>query len=178
MKKLRTVTVIFLTILFISCSSDDNSTIDTNAQEENLIGTWNLSEIKQEGTVTSNIQGIPVQSHYSAYGKDINAQVTFTQNPNNFTSSGNYTSVVTVTILGQANTQEFNVSIDDFLNLGTCWSLNKGVITINQGGKTVDINIIELTTLTLKLEMEIEEVVVEQGITNTTKTKVNMTLTK
>ena len=177
MKVLKFVSVFCLTILFISCSSDDSSPIDTNAQADDLTAIWNLNEITQEGTITTDVQGVPVQSTFTSFGKDINAQVEFKQNPNNFTSSGSYTSVVTISLLGQSNTQEVSVPIDDFLNQGT-WSLNNGVMTISQNGETVEANVIELTNTSLKLELEDERVIVEQGFTNTTKTKVNMTLTK
>ena len=176
MKKFKkSLTLICLTLLFLSCSEDDP--IGVNTLENQLVGTWKLTEITQEGTTTTDLQGVPITSDFTSEGKNINAQVTFTQNPNNFTSSGNYTSVVTITFLGQGTTQEIPVQIDDFLNQGT-WSINGSELTITQNSEAQTAIITEITDTTLKFEIEVNQEVVAQGITSTTETTAKMSLTK
>jgi len=177
MKILKNSLLISLTILFISCTSDDSTSIDTNAQVNDLLGTWKLTEITQEGTTKTEIQGVPITANFSSFGKNISSQLVFTDNPNSFTSSGSYTSVVTITIVGQSTSQEIPVDINDYLNQGT-WEFNEGIITVNSNGEMQTANITELTNTTLKFEVELDVVTVDQGITNTTNTTAKMTLTK
>lgn len=177
MKILKNSLLIAFTILFISCTSDDSTPIDTNAQANDLLGTWKLTEITQEGTTKTEIQGVPITANFSSVGKNINSQLVFTDNPNNFTSSGSYTSVVTITIVGQSTSQEIPVDINDYLNQGT-WEFNAGIITVNSNGEIQTANITELTNTTLKFEVELDVVTVDQGITNRTNTTAKMTLIK
>jgi len=177
MKSYKQILLLSLTILFISCSSDDSTPIDINAQEEDLVGTWNLIEESQDGTVSPN--GIPVNGSITSVGKDLNAQIVFTANPNNYTGSGSYTDVIKITAVGQTLAEgELIVPISDIINQGT-WSLNAGVLTLTQNGIEQKVNITELTAATLKIEFEIEENnVTYQGFTGDIKSTIKMTFTK
>ena len=177
MKVLKNSLLIFITILFISCTSDDSTPIDTNAQSNDLLGTWKLTEITQEGTTKTELQGVPITAVFSSVGKNINSQLVFTDNPNSFTSSGSYTSVVTITFVGQSTTQEIPVDIDDYLNQGT-WEFNEGILAVYSNGETQIATITELTNTTLKIEIELNIITVDQGITNRTQTTAKMTLIK
>ena len=178
MKNLKKFIALFSIILFISCNNSEDSTpIDTTAQEDDLVGTWSLTEITQDGTATATVQGVPVETNYTSFGKNIDAQIVFTQNPNNFTASGGFTSVVTVTLLGQSTTEEFPIVIDGVLNQGT-WEVNQGVITVTQNSDSQAFNITELTDTRLKLEIELKQDVPIQGNTFSTKSVAKLTLIK
>ena len=177
MKVLKIITVLCFTLFFISCTDDESTPIDTNAQENDLVGTWSLTEITQDGTATSTVQGVPVETNYTSFGKNIDAQIAFSQNPNNFTASGGFTSVVTVTLLGQSTSQEFPIVIDGVLNQGT-WEVNQGIITVTQNNDSQSLNITQLTDTQLKLEIELKQDVVIQGTTFSTKSTAKLTLVK
>jgi hypothetical protein len=166
------------TLLFISCSTDDDgSTVDPNAQAQNLIGTWLLAEITQDGTVSTDVQGLPVSGTITSFGKDIDAQIIFSENPDNYVTSGGYTDVITVNVLEQIFNEEQNISIADILGQGS-WSLDQGILTLTQSSDVRAASVIELTTTSLKLEIEINEQAVLQGITGNIESTLMMTLTK
>jgi len=167
---------ISITLFLFSCNEDDATPIDTNAQEQDLIGTWNLTEESQDGKVISE-QGIEVGT-ITSVGKDMDAQIVFTANPNNFTGSGGYTDVVNVSVLGQSIAEEeVVVSINDLINQGS-WSIDQGILTLTANSVDQTANITELTTTTLKVEFDIEETSTLQGFTGTIDSTIKMTFTK
>ncbi len=179
MKNLKIIIVLFsATLIFLSCNTDDDgNTVDPNAQAQNLIGTWLLTEITQDGTVESEIQGVPVSGTITSFGKDIDAQIVFTESPDNYVTSGGYTDVITVKVLGQTFNEEQNISISDILGQGS-WTLDQSILTLTQSSDIRAANVIELTTTSLKLEIEIKEQAVLQDITGNIKSTLMMTLTK
>jgi len=179
MRNLKKLIVLFsATLLFLSCSTDDDgSIVDTNADVQNLIGTWLLAEITQDGTVSTDVQGVPVNGTITSFGKDIDAQIVFTENPDNYVASGGYTDVITINVLGQTIDEQQNVSIGDVLGQGS-WTLDQGILTLTQSSDIRTASIIELTTTSLKLELEINEQAVFQGIAGNIESTLMMTLTK
>lgn len=178
MKNLKKIIILFSSVLFIiSCTTDEESMADTNADAKNLIGTWLLSEITQDGKVETEIQGVPVSGTITSFGKDIDAQVTFTENPDNYTTSGSYTDVITIKALGQTFNEEQLISINNILGNGS-WTLNQGILTLTHSNDIQAAKIIELTSVTLKLEIEIEQLAALQGINGTIKSTLEMTLMK
>jgi hypothetical protein len=176
MKALKYVVIVCVISLISACTSDD-STIDTNAQEQDLIGTWNLTEESQDGKGTATIEGIPVSGNISSFAKDLDAQITFSNAPNSITASGGYTEVVTVSFLTITNTEEIPVFLNGEISQGT-WSMNSGVITLSGGNDSQEINIVELTATTLKVEINVLRDVVVDGIDVAVDTTVKMTFVK
>jgi len=179
MRNLKKLIVLFsATLLFLSCDTDDGgSIVDPNAEAKNLIGTWLLVEITQNGTVSTEVQGLPVNGTITSFGKDIDAQIIFSENPDNYVASGGYTDVITVNVLGQIIDEQQNISISDILGQGS-WTLDQGILTLKQSSDIRAASVIELTTTSLKLELEINEQAVLQGITGNIESTLMMTLTK
>jgi len=177
MKLFKQILLLSLTLLFISCSSEDSTPIDINAQEEDLVGTWNLIEESQDGIVSPN--DIPVNGSITSVGKDLDAQIAFTANPKNYTGSGSYTDVIKITAVGQTLAEgELIVPISDIINQGT-WSLNEGVLSLTENGIVQEVNITELTAATLKVEFEIKvDNVTYQGFTGDIESTIKMTFQK
>ena len=97
----KLIVFIFL-IIVVSCNDDDSSIIDTNAMAEDLIGTWNLTEESQNGKVTTElIVGIPVSGTVTSFGKNLNTQFIFNENPNIYEATGGYTDVIKIAVAGQ-----------------------------------------------------------------------------
>lgn len=180
MRILKNGLLISVLTLFISCTgSDDTIIIDTSAKSSDLVGTWNLIEEGQEGTVSTTFNSIPVNGTITSTGKDLNTQLTFTENANNITANGSYTDVIKFSVVGQSLAeQEVTIPISDFINQGS-WSLDQGILTITQNNVQKEVRISELTSSTLKIEIDIEDEQVEyQDISGTVNTTIKMTFTK
>ena len=68
MKLSKFLMLFFLTITIASCTSDDTDTPETNVQEGGLVGTWNLTEESQDGTISGVFGGIPVTGDITSIG--------------------------------------------------------------------------------------------------------------
>lgn len=179
MKLSKFLMLFFLTITIASCTSDDTDTPETNVQEGDLVGTWNLTEESQDGTISGVFGGIPVTGDITSIGKNFDTQLTISRNPNNFNASGSFTDAITVSAASIVLFEdEFVVPINDLINQGT-WSVDQGILKLAQNGDTIDVRIVELTTTTLKLEFDIEDLDVtyddNTGIVNST---IKMTFTQ
>ncbi len=166
-----------LIIVIVSCSSDDNSQVDRNAQEDALVGTWNLIEESQVGTGTATIEGIPLTGNISSFAKDIDAQIIISKTPNIITPSGSYTEVITVSFLTINRVEEVPVFLGGEIN-DASWSLNDGVLELLDGNETQEINIITLTATTLKVEINVIRDIVIDGIDVAVDTTIKMTFEK
>lgn len=180
MKNLKnSLLIVGISLLFISCVTDENSPADINAKEQDLIGTWNLIAESQDGTVNTKVQGIPVTGSISSVGKDIDAQIAFAANPNTYIGSGGYTDVIKISAIGQTLVEtEIVVPLDEIINQGN-WSLNQGILSLTQNSVQQNLRITELTSTSLKIELDIEdEEVTYQDFTGTINTTVKMTFNK
>ncbi len=105
--------------LFVSCNSDDDEPIDVDTAK--LVGTWNLTGLEVDGNTTTPIQGVPLTVDFTSVSKDEMFSCTFTENPNEVTCSGSYTSTVTVKVVGQDATTE-DVEVPDTTST-TTWEI-------------------------------------------------------
>ena len=153
MKIVKYLALFIAISFFISCSDDDSTPIDTGAQQSDLIGTWNLAEVTHDGTATATIQNIPVTGNVDAFGKNIDAQVKISENPNNLTASGGYTAETTVSIATENFEFDLPIVLNEVLSQSS-WTLNSGIITLTNGGETLDLNITELNKTSLKIEFD------------------------
>jgi len=89
MSDFKKIILFVFSIIAVSCSEDGSTIIDTNAQAQDLIGTWNLTEESQNGTVSTEIiVGIPVKGNITSIGKDLDTQILFAESPTSFNASG------------------------------------------------------------------------------------------
>jgi len=173
MKNLKKFIVLFsVTLLFISCNNDEAVLQIENSQ---ILGLWKLTELTEDGTTTTTAQGIDLSATFTAYGKNIDAEVNFTENPNKFVSSGSYTSVITTVVLGQQTVQE--VPINDFIGTGD-WEVNGNIITVTSNGEENSAEILELNESMLKLKFVYNQEFSTGGADIKTDIDVYYTLTK
>jgi hypothetical protein len=180
MSDFKNIIIFVFSMIVVSCNDDDTSIIDTNAMAEDLIGTWNLTEESQNGKVTTElIVGIPVSGIVTSVGKNLNAQFIFNENPNIYEASGGYTDVIKIAVAGQTLAEgDLEVPISSLIDQGS-WSLNQGVLTLSHNGIEQTVNIIELTTTTLIIELDIEEDnITYQGFTGDIESTIKMTFEK
>ena len=141
-------------ILFTNCDKDD----DINA--DNLAGTWALTEFRaDDGEASFDLLGIPVSFTYSFVGSNFDATTTFTENPNQFTSTGSYDLTTTTNFAGQIETETTTIDIDES---GT-WSISGDKLTQVVTGDTLEFTILELSDEKLRLRLDLDETIIEQG---------------
>ena len=172
----KKIILFVFSLLVISCSDDDSTIIDTNAQAEDLIGTWNLTEETQNGTVTTEVL---VNGNITSVGKNLDTQFIFTNNPNNFEASGGYTDTVKISVAGITLFEgDVDVPISTLINQGT-WAIDQGILSLTQNSIVQTVNITELTSTMLKIEFDIEEDnVTFQDFTGDIQSTIKMTFTK
>lgn len=125
-------TVIFIAFNFLSCSdSDDNFDV----LKEDLLGEWTMTAVNYSGTSTSTLQqGNPVEVFISGEGKNINSEMTFTDNPKRVFTSGSYELELTATSLGFSDTE--TLSINDFQEEAS-WSLDGNILTVDPKSRSM-----------------------------------------
>ncbi len=177
MKILKILSILLVVVSLTGCTSDDGSPIDTNASANDLVGVWTLTEESQDGVAKVTIEGVTLNGTITSTSKNLDATLTITENPNTITAAGSYTEVITASFATLNRTEEVLVDLDNELNQGA-WSLSNGVLTLLGGSETLDVNIIELTSTTLRIEIPIERDVVLEGTDVAIDTTIKMTFTK
>ena len=167
-------------LLVISCTDDASTIIDVSAQAEDLIGTWNLTEESQDGKVTTEIiAGVPVNGKITSVGKNLDTQFIFTDNPNNYQTSGGYTDAIKISAAGITLAEgDLVVPISKLINQGT-WAIDQGILSLTQNSFVQTVTISELTSTMLKIEFDFEEDnVTFEDFTGDIQTTIKMTFTK
>jgi hypothetical protein len=137
MKKI-TILFIALTFALTSCSSDESAPTTLG----NIVGVWKGVNVDYSGTTVTSAQGQTINSDYVGEAYNVDYSVTFTENPNNLTSSGSYSVKLTTTVTGQTN-----VSYVENLNVlgdGT-WQINNNELSITT---SIDTNKMKIEKLT------------------------------
>ncbi len=182
MKKLL-FTIVTISVLFISCTNNDEENITNTAEENSIAGKWSLIDFKSEGTTTNTANGFSASTNFSAIGKDYNFTFDFQNNPNEVEASGSYTSVITQDLAGQSITQEIPTNSVEGLNSGT-WSVVNGKLRIvsentNQETVVTEGEIISLEDQIMKLKFVVDERIEQtiQGIQSVIEVKTDVYLT-
>ncbi len=175
MKILKKLIAIFsISLLIFSCNSED----DIQINKDDILGTWDLINFDIDGEVSTIVQGLEIGvASFTTIGKDFNAQLTFTENPNTFSTSGSFTAVTTTTVLGQQTSEEGEIDLDNLLNSGN-WEINKNELTFINNIENQIVEIVTLNGTTLKLTSTTVDETTTQDTTIKTTTVTNLTLTK
>ena len=141
-----------LIITAASCNKDDDK-----VESGNIVGQWRMTDIhSNNGVLETTIGGETINATYSFHGTDYNTITTFTENPNEFSSTGSYTSLTDFVIQGQ--TEHDTSVVDAFAGTGT-WSINGTKLTQIFSGDTSIFDILELSGSKLRLQANIDETV-------------------
>ncbi len=171
MKKCALFLFVISTILFSSCSSDDDAVAPFVADASLIPGEWSLVDVKSEnGTFTTTVQGLPISGTYSVSGKDYNASVTLTEStPNTITGSGGFTLVATFSIPLQEPITVEEV-VPEFLGTGE-WTINNNTLTTTAQGEIQSFEIVALSAQAMTLKLVInEETTIETALGTLTLT--------
>ncbi len=136
--------IICLTLVVISLTQCKKDPVDNG-----LSGQWKMTDIHcDDGTSITDPGGFNIESTYNFHGTVYNALTTFTENPNEFTSSGSYTASYTTVTLGIPSTQIIDIPV--FQGTGQ-WSINGDTLIQVFGGGTTKLIILEKTASKLRL---------------------------
>ncbi|WP_067146210.1 lipocalin family protein [Pseudotamlana agarivorans] len=117
MKKITTLCLAFICILS-SCSKDDDQGSHISGD---IVGNWIGTEMTYEGTIETEVYGVPVESDFTGEAFDISTELTFSENPNTLVSEGTYSVEIEYDLEGVKKIE----TIEDlsFLGSGT-WEMD------------------------------------------------------
>ena len=166
MKKIFLLSIITaFTLVFISCSNDEDAV--SNTSEEEIVGVWNLTALEATNGRS--------ETTFEAVGKDFQTVVTFSEDPQTVVSEGSYTTVLSTTIGGENQTQEQEG--EDFFE-SEKWRLDGSILYFGADEEEVGFTIIELTDSKMSLRYELNETVESLFGVSTVTATYNMTLSK
>lgn len=156
MKKYKFLVLAFLAVGIISCNSDDDADGGGDTSGD-LIGTWIAESIDLTNTISVTTDGITVETLQEGVGTHIDATLTFSEDPDEFTSEGSFDLELTTTILGVSETE--TIEDVEFLDDGT-WTRSGDNLTLmndddTQGNATIEV--LTDTELRLRIEQEVTE---------------------
>ncbi|MCB4808992.1 lipocalin family protein [Tamlana sp. 62-3] len=159
MRKIVVLFVVLSSFLW-SCSGDSEN--GSNQDIDDLVGTWVAQNIETTGTATFEVLDQNITAPITGEGYDVDFSLTFSENPNNYTTEGSFGLEISITYLFQ--TMSERIDDQEFLGSGT-WSKDGNVLTIVENGETTVLTISELTNTSLVLTAQETETITEDGIT-------------
>lgn len=160
-----------LAVIFLSCSEDE----EPLPTSQGMVGTWDMTAVDYTGTSTTTMQGASMTTDYTGTGKEMNVVSTFTENPNTVLTQGSYIIVLKGTSMGQTITEE--VPFDEVVTDGT-WTLSGRTLTVTGLNGPEEATILEQTSTSLIMRMDVTKSVTSQDITVSSNIKITFTFKK
>jgi len=165
MKSLRPVLYTFLCLLFFSCHEEMNDELSLEESLEMLIiGQWSITDFTSENATLSdntleNKSAIAVKNT----GSDYDLVLDFKENPKQLIATGDFS----ITMTGTEENQPFSntYKCSDFLDkllLGD-WGILNSNLYLSKEELHATILIQELTTETLKLSVNVDQDIEQEG---------------
>jgi hypothetical protein len=180
MKTKILIATVLISFLY-SCSV--NNTSDVVVPAPDLVGTWSLTSVTMDDAVLSVTSPVITTLTGDGFGKDLNASMTFTENPNNVVIVGNFVFQLTYK---DANNQESTEDLlldnlffnDTFGFLSSTWSLNDNILTLSEGGEQLNINVISYIGNVIIIETDVNKAITVNNVTSTVTGKALLTIQK
>ena len=180
MKTKILIATVLISFLY-SCSVNNSSDVVVPAPD--LVGTWNLTSVTMDNAVLSVTSPVITTLTGEGFGKNLNASMTFTENPNNVVIDGNFVFQLTYK---DANNQESTEDLlldnlffnDTFGFLSSSWTLNDNILTLNEGGEQLNINVISYIGNVITIETEVNKAITVDNVTSTVTGKALLTIEK
>ncbi|MGQ3678324.1 MULTISPECIES: hypothetical protein [Tenacibaculum] len=152
--------VFSISFLLFSCS-DSNDLVEIS--NDDLVGKWNLIELTSNVTNKFSYQGNTVKSTTSIYGKNYNFSMTFSDNPNEYSTEGSLTIVTETNTNGEVETQEIESGSIMDLESGE-WEIKGNKLITKNNDVSSEIIIDSYTENKLVLKQKINETQTVQGV--------------
>jgi len=151
-----------------SCSSDD----DSNGSDEtiNIVGTWSAVSVEFDTTSVVEINGQGGAVVCNGEGFDIDTQISFTEDPNQFVTEGDFSVLNDCTPGGESVLEDVEA-----LGSGT-WSLEGDLLILIEGEETIEANLDQISEDQISLSFEEEVSFVDGSISTTTTISVEIVL--
>ena len=150
---------LFAILLFAvaSCNKDDDPVITGS-----IVGQWRMTDIHaNDGVSEITFLGQTETGTYTFHGTDYNTSTTFTENPNEFSSTGSYTVIADYVFQGLNEHDSLNV----YAYPGTgSWSINGNKLTQILLGDTSIFDILELSDSKLRLQGIVDEIIQDTSL--------------
>ncbi|WP_026777905.1 lipocalin family protein [Polaribacter sp. Hel_I_88] len=180
MKTKILIATVLISFLY-SCSVNNSSDVVVPAPD--LVGTWNLTSVTMDNAVLSVTSPVITTLTGEGFGKNLNASMTFTENPNNVVIDGNFVFQLTYK---DANSQESTEDLlldnlffnDTFGFLSSSWTLNDNILTLNEGGEQLNINVISYIGNVITIETDVNKAITVDNVTSTVTGKALLTIEK
>ena len=163
MKKLI---ILFISItLLYSCSANISS--ENTLTKSNLVGVWNLTSFKMEDTLLEVTQPGNITLSATAVGKNLNAKITFSENPDVAKIEGDLDVELTYEF-GGTQVEDFNLDeslfTDIFGGTTTSWTLENNTLTFNgSNSNSIDVNVLEFSSNKIVLSTSITKTTITIG---------------
>ncbi|MBU3011798.1 lipocalin family protein [Polaribacter vadi] len=175
--------IIFLTLLislFYACEVSNTSDVEINTLD--LVGTWSLTNIVIDDAVINITSPVVLTVTGNGFGKDLNASLTFSENPNLAVINGDFTFVLNYNSSGETHTEELYLD-DIFFNdtfgfLSSSWQLDGNTLTLNEGGEQLNIDIISFIDEVLTIEVDVNKTITVDDVTSIVTGKATLTIEK
>ena len=174
MKAIKVLFALCLLVSLNACQESEDLVIDLNESE--LIGTWNLTKLSQDGTI--QVPGVTVPVPIASEGSNFDALIEITDNPNDFSAKGSFINTTIIDIpLGDSFEIEEEINLSEFFASGL-WNVENGIITVSQGSLDQTISILNYDGNSVELQFDIVVPVTYNGITVQSNSTIDMTLTR
>lgn len=138
---------------------------DTPAPSNQLKGNWKVTDISYTGNSVTTMDGYSFANSFIGTGYDLNLNINMDENPNNYTSSGDYSIKVTSEMNGQTFTQ--NWTNQSFMDAGTWAREADELIFETKSNGSQRSTILELTNTTLRIGYNSTQTTSQDGTTVT-----------
>jgi len=182
--KIMKIKILIATVLIsflYSCSV--NNTSDVVVPAPDLVGTWNLTSVTVDNAVLSVTDPVITTLTGEGFGKNLNASMVFTDNPNKVTINGDFVFELTYrTAGGQESTEELFLNNlffnDNFGFLSSSWALNENILTLSEDGEQLNINVISYIGNVITIETDVNKAITVDNVTSTVTGKAMLTIEK
>ncbi|WP_020527190.1 lipocalin family protein [Flexithrix dorotheae] len=135
MKSIKFLIFALIASVLFSCSEDEPATPDQGM----IVGAWKMSSVDYSGTSTTVFNGQSTKINFTGEGKNLNNEINFSENPNEFSVSGTYDVVLKMDMGGNEMISEQNGL--SFVNSGD-WEIDGNKLYI-----TDDVSAIQEATI-------------------------------
>nr|WP_299341950.1 lipocalin family protein [Allomuricauda sp.] len=140
-------------------NGDDDNPNDTSS----ILGEWNLVSAEIEnGQASTVFNGTDIDFPFSATSKDEDAQVLFSETPDEVNGSGQFTSVISFTLFSQTFTEE--TIIESPITNGSYETNGSSLTIVDNEGISSEFSINEFSNNTLIVETSFTRSIVLDGL--------------
>ena len=138
------------TLIFSNCNNEDD-----DPSSFSLVGNWQATAISADnGRTVTETPIATFETTFTFIGEDLDLNMNFEESPNNFSSEGTYTQVVTITDSNGSNTQQLQG--DELFTAGTWERSDQNVRVTATDGSTQNLFIVDLNDSSLQLRLIFE----------------------